>query len=176
MTEIWKKIIGYEKYEISNFGNVKSYCRYRDGKLMKSVLDSYGYRVISLCKNSKGTAFKIHRLVAIAFIPNIDNLPTVDHIDRNRTNNHLSNLRWASNKLQVINSSTYREDILELDPVKRLKILKKNNNIKNIETKRFACELCGVYSQDITDLKKHLKTEKHKLASKNKSKNPEIVP
>ena len=106
MEEIWKDIKGYEgRYQISNFGRVKSliypkekimniYNFRRDGEKGK------GYWRVRLIKNSSYKYFFVHRLLAEAFIPNIDNKPTVDHIDRNRLNNDLSNLRWADRKEQ----------------------------------------------------------------------------
>ena len=68
-------------------------------------LDKYGYRVVNVHRK----CYKVHRLVADCFIPNPDNKPTVDHIDRNRQNNVASNLRWASYKEQAENSSNVFE-------------------------------------------------------------------
>lgn len=83
-----------------------------DGKTGKLVecrqsLNSRGYLGVSRYNARRGrcTTYPVHRLVAMAFLPNPDNLPTVDHIDRDRTNNHVSNLRWADYKTQAENSS-----------------------------------------------------------------------
>ena len=64
------------------------------GALCKEIasFNGKGYRRVRLA----GKNFKVHRLVAEAFVPNPDNLPHVIHIDGNRTNNHFSNLRWSA--------------------------------------------------------------------------------
>ncbi len=106
--EIWKDIIGYEgHYQISNLGNVKSIERkVSNGKSFRIVkemirasqFDKDKYHIVNLCKNKIGKCFKNHRLVAIHFIPNPKNLPQVNHIDGNKTNNHFLNLEWVSNR------------------------------------------------------------------------------
>ena len=98
--EIWKDIKGYEGlYQISNYGNVKSLNYKRTGKerLMKPALQTNGYFFVWLC-NKQNKCFFIHRLVADAFIPNPDNLPCVNHKDEDKTNNHVNNLEWCTNK------------------------------------------------------------------------------
>ena len=89
--------------EIKGFEN---YLVYEDGRVMNSntnlpmkpSLIKGGYFHISLCRNGKETKFMLHRLLATAYIPNPNNLPEVDHIDIDTSNNNLSNLRWVSKK------------------------------------------------------------------------------
>ena len=93
MEEIYKKIDDYENYEISNMGNVRNI---NTGKILKLHETNCGYLRVSVCKDGIMKKFYIHRLVALHFIPNTDNLREVDHIDRNKANNSISNLRWIS--------------------------------------------------------------------------------
>lgn len=102
-SEKYKTIPGFPKYKISEDGTIKSYFDRHCRKIRLSYVDENGYSAISLRgENKKETKF-IHRLVADAYLPNPKKLPEVDHIDRNRSNNHVSNLRWASLKTQALN-------------------------------------------------------------------------
>lgn len=93
MKEEWRSVIGYEGlYEVSSCGQIKSL---RKGALLTPHKIN-GYYVIRLCKNGKMKNHKVHRLVAIAFIPNPENKAFVDHIDTNRSNNRVENLRWVT--------------------------------------------------------------------------------
>lgn len=96
--EEWRDIKGYDgKYQISNTGRVKS-IDYRNTGTSKelSLKCNRGYFEVELCKDGKGKVFKVHRLVAIAFLPNPQNLPCVNHKDENPSNNHVDNLEWCS--------------------------------------------------------------------------------
>lgn len=107
--EVWKEIHGYnERYEVSNYGRVRSNdmiingrlqnCHHKKGRILKPHTDKEGYKGVVLCVNQKRKTFRLHRLVAAAFIPNPDNLPEIDHIDGNRANNDATNLRWCTRK------------------------------------------------------------------------------
>lgn len=96
MQELFRDIVGYEGiYQISNLGNVKSFKRVSKGELLKPVYRK-GYATVTLSKNGISKIHSIHRLIATAFIPNPDNLPIINHIDGNKTNNDLSNLEWCT--------------------------------------------------------------------------------
>lgn len=117
LKEEWRPIKEYEgRYEVSNFGRIKSVERiivYPSGKkqphkekIMRPQIVSprqsakrksiTKYQRIMLCKNGKYKGFLIHRLVAEAFIPNPENKPEVNHIDGCGLHNHVKNLEWTS--------------------------------------------------------------------------------
>lgn len=113
--EIWKTIKNFERYEVSNLGNVRSkdieYVAkdnkkyYYKGKTLKLTETRAhnkpnGYYVVNLRVQGKANIRCVHRLVAEAFIPNPENKPTVNHKDGNKQNNNIDNLEWA----------TYREN------------------------------------------------------------------
>jgi len=89
--EEWKDISDYENYEVSNLGNVRNK---KTGRVLKSY-NKGGYAVVGLSK-TKGKIFQVHRLVCQAFIPNLENKPQVNHIDKNGLNNNVTNLEWNS--------------------------------------------------------------------------------
>ena len=88
------EIKDYENYLIFEDGVI---INTDTGRELKPYL-SDGYYIIGLYKDAKRKFFKLHRLIALAFIPNPDNKPCVDHINRNRKDNRIENLRWATSK------------------------------------------------------------------------------
>jgi hypothetical protein len=98
----WKKIIGYENYEVSDAGDVRNS---KTGRVLKHRLNSNGYYIIGLCKDGKAKTRKVHRLVAEAFLDNPYNKLCVDHKNNIRTDNRLINLRFATNKENSMNAS-----------------------------------------------------------------------
>lgn len=93
MEEIWKPIKGFEdKYEVSNLGNVRN----NKGLVLKYYIINSGYKALKLFNGAKGKAHLIHRLVAQAFIPNVEGLPMVNHKDSDRFNNTVENLEWVT--------------------------------------------------------------------------------
>lgn len=94
--EIWKNIAGYEGlYQVSTYGRVKSFHKGKV-KILRSLLADGGYLYVSLIKDKKYKNFLIHRLVALAFIGNSNNLPEVDHISGTKFDNSIGNLRWVT--------------------------------------------------------------------------------
>ena len=106
MEEIWKDIAGYENlYQVSNLGNVKTV---KQNKILKQHISVHGYLRCRMRKNNKTKKFVVHRLVAKAFIPNPENKPCVDHIDTNKQNNNVKNLRWVTYSENMKNPITIK--------------------------------------------------------------------
>lgn len=109
MEEIWKDIKDYEGlYQVSNLGRVKSL---RYDRIMKLRTDYRGYLDVLISVKSKTKRYKVHRLVAEAFIPNPNNLPQVNHIDENKQNNNLTNLEWCTNEYNNHYGTVYKRRI-----------------------------------------------------------------
>lgn len=96
--ELFKVIDEFPNYQISNLGNIKN----KKGKILVigRRLSNSGYVQVRLFKNGKYYYKYIHRLIALAFIPNPNNYRTINHIDGNKLNNALTNLEWASDEMQ----------------------------------------------------------------------------
>lgn len=111
MEEIWKEIEGYNKrYFISNKGSVKRICEKSKKEVyMKIHKNEKGYCRVRLSYNYKTNFKSVHRLVAEAFIPNPENKPEIDHINGNREDNRVENLRWATHSENMNNPLTKKK-------------------------------------------------------------------
>lgn len=95
-----KPLLGFDKdYRVTENGDIISMDYRRTGipKKLAPQRNIYGYAIIKLMKGDKSITYKVHRLVAIAFIPNPDNLPHINHKDENKLNNNPNNLEWCDN-------------------------------------------------------------------------------
>lgn len=130
--EIWKPIVGFENlYEISNYGRVKSLPKKRGrfiqkGKILKLKIKKTGYQYIDLHKNGINKTFSVHRLVALTFIPNPENLPCVNHKDETRINNYVENLEWCTHKYNTNYGTCHKKT--EIKRKKAVLQFDKNNN------------------------------------------------
>lgn len=110
MMEQWRYIEGFEgMYQVSDQGRVRSvertvkmkrggreYDMRHKGRVLRTTVAKDGYEAVQLTKDSKPHTFKVHRLVAHAFVPNPENLPEINHKDGDKTNNTSSNLEWCT--------------------------------------------------------------------------------
>ena len=106
--EEWRDVVGYEGYfTINEFGEVKSTSRivkrskdskwfYKEGKIIKPFISNVGYKRIALRNGVEQKKYSVHRLVAEAFLPKEEGRDFVNHKDKNKLNNHYSNLEWVS--------------------------------------------------------------------------------
>lgn len=112
--EVWKDVIGYEGlYQVSNLGRVKSLarrCKTWNGergvpeKILIGGLDTDGYKQVTLCNEGHKTTWKVHRLVCLAFLPNPENKPSINHKNAIKTDNKLENLEWSTVKENTIHA------------------------------------------------------------------------
>ncbi|MCI0374689.1 NUMOD4 domain-containing protein [Lacticaseibacillus paracasei] len=104
-TEVWKDVEGFEGlYQVSNMGRVRSLDRKDEigrtvnERVLAGWYDNHGYRVVTLHRDGNTKKWRVHRLVAIAFLDNPDNLPEINHKDEDKANNVVSNLEWCSSE------------------------------------------------------------------------------
>ena len=129
--EIWRDISGYENlYMVSSYGRIKSLgngcSNASKERILKQSTNTKGYLHVHLCKNGKDKNFRVHRLVAEAFIPNPNNLPEVNHKDENKQNNFVyinedgtvdlekSNIEWCDHTYNVNYGSRTEKTIKKL--------------------------------------------------------------
>jgi hypothetical protein len=95
----FKIIEGFKHYSISDYYSISNYGVVKSNLtnfISKQTINSEGYYEVNLFNDTKIYPYNVHILVAKAFIPNPENKQLVDHIDNNRLNNHVNNLRWVS--------------------------------------------------------------------------------
>jgi hypothetical protein len=103
--EEWRIIEDFPDYQVSTLGRVKS-TKFHKEKIMKPRLCGK-YLYVDLWKNKKLHMFLLHRLIGITFLPNPENKPEIDHINRNKLDNRLENLAWATKKEQAANRDNW---------------------------------------------------------------------
>jgi len=101
--EIWKDVPGYNGlYQVSNLGIIKSLPRNGTiGGILAGSVSKQGYKKVLLYSKNTRKDWRVNRIVALAFIPNPNNLKQVNHKDENKLNNHVGNLEWCSAKYNV---------------------------------------------------------------------------
>lgn len=101
MSQLWKKIQGFENYSVSDDGLIRNDSR---NKLKAQRVNKDGYNKVSIYENGNAHTFRVHRLVAEAFIDNPLQKPDINHIDGNKTNNNCNNLEWVTKSENMIHA------------------------------------------------------------------------
>lgn len=154
--EEWKDVPNYEGlYQVSTFGRVKTYGnRYNGNKvaILALRLDVYGYAIVNVYKNGMKTV-KVHRLVAMAFIPNTDNKKEVNHKNGVRNYNKVTNLEWVT----CSENMQHRIDVLGT----RINNLKPQIGEKNYQSKAVVCTTLDIYSPCMLEMSKMVGVSKY---------------
>ena len=138
--EEWRIVKDYPIYSVSNLGNVKNNTT---NKIMRPTIKG-GYYNISLTNESYCKTFKVHRLVALAFIENPENKPDVNHIDKNKINNNLSNLNWMTRK----ENNIHRCQGIKMTSNKNKHVLRIDNNSNELLGKYSSIEEAGIWAYE----------------------------
>lgn len=93
-------IKGYEMYQCDTEGVVYG----KNGKPLKPNINQHGYKYVVFCVNGKTKSFQVHRIIALTFVPNPDNLPIVNHLDGNKLNVNADNFEWTTNQGNTIHA------------------------------------------------------------------------
>lgn len=145
----WKKVDGFENYSISDDGYVRNDTT---TKLLKQHTNNKGYLLVNLWRNNKGYWKTVHRLLAIAFIPNPNNYPQVNHKDGNKQNNRIDNLEWCTqsenqlHRSRVLGKKRVPEEALRNT---RMPVICVETG-KTYESMSEAARQCGLWEQSIS--------------------------
>lgn len=161
--EIWKPVKGFPFYEVSNLGRVRSIDRKvingngckipRKGKVLKQAGNGNGYLRATVYLDGKPKYHSIHRMVALAFIPNPENKYAVNHKDCNKENNNVNNLEWVTKseneiharKMGVKDTRGENQSNVKLTEIQVLKIRELEGEVKHkILAERFSVSLSTI--------------------------------
>jgi hypothetical protein len=129
MEEEWK--IAVKDYEVSNKGNIR-----HGNKILKCSILNCGYKYFQLVEDYKRTNHLVHHLVAKCFIGERPDELVIDHIDQNKLNNNVENLRYVTQQINCINNNHYRHDIVADTQKERKNIMAKEYAIKSGKNKQ----------------------------------------
>ena len=164
--EIWKDIPEYDGYyKISNLGNVYSV---KSNLLLKQAKLNKGYHVVKLQKEGFKKDFRVHRLVATAFIPNPLGLLEVNHIDENKSNNYAGNLEWVT-RTQNVNHGTRTKrasDSLKESNKRPILAIFKNGVTKEYSSANECARILGLSAGNINSVIRGARNHTHGIRFK----------
>lgn len=138
--EIWKDVLGYEtKYQVSSYGRIKS-IGHGYPKTLSLLENSAGYNAIQFYQKTGSKRFLIHRLVALAFLPNPENKPAVNHINGKKKDNRLENLEWVTLSDNILHSYRISPSHKEKIKVNSRRIEITNEETNEVKTYGSLCE------------------------------------
>lgn len=149
MQEVWKKIDGFENYEVSTLGRVRNK---NTGNILKAADRGKGYMFVVLCVNGKRSNRSVHRLVADTFIPNPDNKPQVNHKDETRDNNRVENLEWVTIK-ENNNYGNHNQKISDTQN-KPIIVIYQDDTYEEYPSATIAAKELGLWQQNIVKVLK----------------------
>lgn len=168
--EEWRPVPNYEGlYEVSNMGNVRSLPRLGTHTTKPTLISPHlrcGYYHVTLWKNNRQKDFTVHRLVALAFIPNPEKLPFINHKDEVRTNNEVNNLEWCTPKYNY-NYSNIGCCVVDSLGHKVIAFDNAGNNIGEFKSIRAAARAFGI---SMTAIRNSLQGKPSRLSIKFKRK------
>ena len=126
--EEWKPVVGYELYQVSSTGIIKN----KHEHVMSTHAVPGGYLQVQFSNSGKSKSKLVHCVVAEAFVPNPDNMREVDHINRNRTDNRVENLRWSTRRDNCLNTHRHDREMYGITLVKnryKVRLTFHNRNI-----------------------------------------------
>jgi hypothetical protein len=147
MVEEWKDIPGFDgDYQVSTTGRVKSFKQHSEGMILKQYADRYGYLKVVLLNGGKPHYFTVHRLVAMTFLEKPEGKNEVDHIDCNRQNNNVENLRWCSNTENLFYSHEKGRQYMNATP---LVAVSPEGEEMRFRSQRYAEKITGISQRSI---------------------------